>query len=112
MGGKKPNASQWYFCTGSWTVLQHAFLYFAAPEPPLHPLPVCDQEFVYVRFHCESPYFYLYGGLMSASLSHPLARHANLVVTKLQNEVLLYDLDRDQASCLNETAALVWKFAD
>jgi len=49
---------------------------------------------------------------MSASLSHPHARQANLVVTELQNEVLLYDLDRDQASCLNATAALVWKFAD
>ena len=49
---------------------------------------------------------------MVASLTHPLARQANLVVTELQNEVLLYDLDRDQASCLNQTAALVWKFAD
>src|SRR6476620_10488047 len=49
---------------------------------------------------------------MSASLSHPRARQANLVVTELQNEVLLYDLDTDQASCLNPTAALVWKFAD
>lgn len=49
---------------------------------------------------------------MSASLSFPHARQANLVVTELQNEVLLYDLDRDQASCLNATAALVWKFAD
>ena len=49
---------------------------------------------------------------MSASLSHPHARQSNLVVTELQNEVLLYDLNRDQASCLNATAALVWKFAD
>jgi hypothetical protein len=24
----------------------------------------------------------------------------------------VYDLDRDQASCLNSTAALVWKYAD
>ena len=49
---------------------------------------------------------------MSVLLSRPRARRANLVVTELQNEVLLYDLDHDQASCLNATAALVWKFAD
>ena len=49
---------------------------------------------------------------MSASLFYPHARQANLVVTELQNEVLLYDLDTDQASCLNPTAALVWKLAD
>lgn len=49
---------------------------------------------------------------MSDLSSQPQARHANLVITELENEVLLYDLDRDQASCLNATAALVWKFAD
>ncbi len=49
---------------------------------------------------------------MSASSLYPNARRANLVVEELQNEVLLYDLDRDQASCLNVTAALVWKYAD
>ena len=49
---------------------------------------------------------------MSVFSSHPHARRANLVVNELQNEVLLYDLDRDQASCLNDSAALVWKYAD
>lgn len=42
----------------------------------------------------------------------PAARREKLVVEPLKNEVLIYDLERDQASCLNETAALVWKYAD
>lgn len=49
---------------------------------------------------------------MSKNSSNPQARRSNIVVEELNNEVLLYDLDSDQASCLNETAALVWKYAD
>lgn len=46
------------------------------------------------------------------SALYPTARRDKLVIESLKNEVLIYDLERDQASCLNETAALVWKYAD
>lgn len=39
----------------------------------------------------------------------PLAREAKLVVRQLGDEILVYDLDRDNALCLNQTAAVVWK---
>lgn len=42
----------------------------------------------------------------------PHARKEGLVVRELPNEVLVYDLDRDKAHCLNQTAALVWKHCD
>ena len=31
---------------------------------------------------------------------------------EIPGELLIYDLDRDQAHCLNQTAALVWKHCD
>ncbi len=43
---------------------------------------------------------------------YPAARREQLVVEHVKDEVLVYDLERDQASCLNTTAALVWKYAD
>lgn len=49
--------------------------------------------------------------MCTASLS-PRARRERLVIQELGDEVLIYDLDRHQASCLNRTAALVWKYAD
>ena len=42
----------------------------------------------------------------------PLARKEGLVVQELSDEILVYDLDRDKAHCLNQTAALVWKYCD
>jgi len=42
----------------------------------------------------------------------PLARTDALVVKELQDEVLVYDLKRDKAHCLNGTAAAVWKHCD
>ena len=39
----------------------------------------------------------------------PLARKEGLVIQELPDEVLVYDLDRDKAHCLNETAAMVWR---
>ena len=42
----------------------------------------------------------------------PLARKQGLVVKEVSGEVLVYDLDRDKAHCLNQTAALVWKYCD
>ena len=42
----------------------------------------------------------------------PLARKEGLVVQELPDEILVYDLDRDKAHCLNETAAMVWRKCD
>lgn len=42
----------------------------------------------------------------------PHARKEGLVVRELPDEVLVYDLERDKAHCLNQTAALVWKHCD
>ena len=42
----------------------------------------------------------------------PLMRTERLIVDELRDEVLVYDLDRHQAHCLNSTAALVWKHCD
>ena len=42
----------------------------------------------------------------------PLARSARLVVKELDGELLVYDLDRDRAHCLNESAALIWQLCD
>ncbi len=39
----------------------------------------------------------------------PQARQSQLVVREIDNEVLVYDLERDTALCLNQTAATVWK---
>lgn len=41
-----------------------------------------------------------------------LARRDDLVVQELQDEVLIYDLKRHKAVCLNKTAALVWNHCD
>ena len=42
----------------------------------------------------------------------PLARKEGLIVEELPDEVLVYDLDRDRAHCLNETAAFIWQRCD
>jgi hypothetical protein len=42
----------------------------------------------------------------------PRARTEGLVIQELPDEVLVYDRDRDEAHCLNQTAALVWKYCD
>ena len=42
----------------------------------------------------------------------PLARKEGLLVEKLSDEVLVYDLDRKKAHCLNQPAALVWNHCD
>jgi hypothetical protein len=44
--------------------------------------------------------------------SRPLMRQQGLVVDDLPDEVLVYDLDRHQAHCLNRTAAIVWRLCD
>lgn len=42
----------------------------------------------------------------------PLSRQDNLVVQELDGEVLIYDLDKNKAFCLNETSTLVWQLCD
>ena len=42
----------------------------------------------------------------------PLARTEGLVVQDIEKEVLVFDLDRNKAHCLNPTAALVWQSCD
>ena len=42
----------------------------------------------------------------------PLARTEQLVVQELPDEVLVYDLTRHKAHCLNRTAAFVWNHCD
>ncbi len=44
--------------------------------------------------------------------SFPIARRNDLVVEKLPDEVLVYDLKTDKAHCLNQTAALIWESCD
>lgn len=41
-----------------------------------------------------------------------LARRQDLVVQELPDEVLMYDLKRHKAHCLNSTAAFVWNHCD
>jgi hypothetical protein len=45
-------------------------------------------------------------------LYRPRARKEGLLVREVQDELLIYDLERDKAHCLNETAALVWRHCD
>jgi hypothetical protein len=42
----------------------------------------------------------------------PIARKDGLVVQEVPGELLVYDLDSDEAHCLNETAAIVWNACD
>lgn len=44
--------------------------------------------------------------------SVPRARKEGLVVQEMPDELLIYDLVRNKAHCLNQTAALVWKRCD
>ena len=42
----------------------------------------------------------------------PQARRERLLIEALPDEVLVYDLDRKKAHCLNGTAALIWNHCD
>lgn len=42
----------------------------------------------------------------------PKARSKGLVIKRLADEVLVYDLETNKAHCLNTAAALVWKHCD
>jgi hypothetical protein len=47
-----------------------------------------------------------------SSNGYPQARQDGLVVRELPDEVLIYDLERHKAHCLNQTAAAVWRNCD
>jgi hypothetical protein len=49
---------------------------------------------------------------MKGSARLPHARTDSLVIRELDDETLVYDTDRDEAHCLNQTAALVWQQCD
>jgi hypothetical protein len=42
----------------------------------------------------------------------PVARKSGLATEQVADELLVYDLERDKAYCLNHTAAQVWKRCD
>jgi len=46
------------------------------------------------------------------SNAFPQARQDGIVVRELADEVLIYDLERHKAHCLNSTAAAVWRHCD
>jgi hypothetical protein len=48
----------------------------------------------------------------TAEETKPQARSEGLVIQDLPDEVLIYDLERDKAHCLNQTAAIIWKNCD
>lgn len=50
--------------------------------------------------------------LKSSAQQLPMARKEGLLVEMLPDEVLVYDLDRKKAHCLNQTAALIWQHCD
>ena len=50
--------------------------------------------------------------MKSVRPTKPRARTEGLVVQALPDETLVYDLDRDLAHCLNQTAAVIWNRCD
>jgi len=46
---------------------------------------------------------------MKSTTVLPRARRDGLLIQKLDDETLVYDLERDEAHCLNKIVALVWE---
>ena len=44
--------------------------------------------------------------------TNPRARTQEIVVHELSDEILIYDLKRHEAHCLNQVARLIWKHCD
>ncbi len=42
----------------------------------------------------------------------PMGRKENIVIQELDNEILIYDLNENEAFCLNETSAIIWQMCD
>ena|ERR1700730_7301408 len=49
---------------------------------------------------------------MKSAVRLPRSRTHGLVIRELDDETLVYDTERDEAYCLNQTAALVWQQCD
>ena len=49
---------------------------------------------------------------MNGAIRLPQSRTENLVVRELDDETLVYDLERNEAHCLNRTVALIWNQCD
>jgi hypothetical protein len=49
---------------------------------------------------------------MTKSKHLPVARKEGLLIERLSDEVLIYDLARKKAHCLNQAAALIWDHCD
>lgn len=50
--------------------------------------------------------------MRAKTIKQPRARTERIIVKEVQDEVLVYDMDRDRAHCLNLSAAAVWKKCD
>ncbi len=48
----------------------------------------------------------------SKTAAHPRARKTKLIVRRLPEETLVYDLEKSRAHCLGPVAASVWRHAD
>lgn len=44
--------------------------------------------------------------------NYPLSRKEDIVIQEADGEVLIYDMSKNKAFCLNETSALVWQMCD
>jgi len=42
----------------------------------------------------------------------PLRRRTGLIIQEIENELLIYDQERDRSHCLNWTAMLIWEVCD
>jgi hypothetical protein len=49
---------------------------------------------------------------MKSTATLPRARTERLVIRELDDETLVYDIERDKAHCLNRMASLVWNQCD
>jgi hypothetical protein len=49
---------------------------------------------------------------MTTKAQHPIARTQNLELQELSGEVLIYDMDRHKAHCLNPSIATIWRACD
>jgi hypothetical protein len=71
-----------------------------------------DRDRRYCAFEVLNSRFYFLGGDPMRNPHAPKARKNGLVIQEAGDEVLVYDLERNEARCLNRTAAFVWKSCD
>lgn len=45
-------------------------------------------------------------------IRNPVARSEGLIKREVDGELLVYDLERDKAHCLNDSAARIWEYCD